>query len=172
MAKVLEIEGMDELLQALRDAPDDAVPFVREAMLQALGLIEGPVKLYPAATAANSSANERWYQRGFGPKWRTKAGVVHGRRTSERLGSHWVSKSTVYRNGVQVLGITGPVVEGIVGNNVSYVMAVQSQEKQARWHRARGWPVLETVMDDVEDDVYRVFETAVDRWVDRFNQGR
>jgi hypothetical protein len=171
MTSVLQIEGMDELLRAIRDAPDEAVPFVRAAMLQALGLIEGPVKAYPPASEANSSSRSRWYQRGYGPKWRTAAGKVRGSRESERLGSRWVSKSTVYRNGVQVLGIEGPVVEGILGNNASYVMVVQSRDDQARFHKRRGWPTIEETMDAAEEGIYDVFEGAVAEWADRFNAG-
>jgi len=167
--RILQIEGFDELLQALRDAPEEAEPFVREAMLKSLMLIEGPVKLYPPATQANSPSRSRWYERGYGPKWRTRAGAVHGQKTSERLGSRWVSKVEVYRNGLQALNIRGPVVEGILGNNAGYAMVVQSKDKQAQFHAQRGWPTLDQAMDDAEEDIYYEFEDAVDRWVYRFN---
>lgn len=82
---------------------------------------------YPPATIANSSSNPtgRWYERGYGPRWRLRSGAIHGTMTSETLGRKW---------SVTMRGMTA-----VLGNTASYSDYVQSAAKQASFHRAHGW---------------------------------
>jgi len=66
------------------------------------------------STEANTEQpDRRWYERGYGPRWRVKSGAVHGRKTSQMLG------------GAGPSGRWGD--ERVVGNNVSYAPFVQDE---------------------------------------------
>lgn len=49
----IEIDGLEELKKALRDAPEIAIPIAKEAMFKSIAAIEGRVKPYPPSTDAN-----------------------------------------------------------------------------------------------------------------------
>lgn len=98
-----------------------------QAATKAIALeVQGEIAPYPPSTIANSPGNPtgRWYERGYGPKWRTKAGV-HGRKTSQTLGRRWA----VRQRGMGA----------VVGNAASYAPYVHNKPKQAGFHAQRGW---------------------------------
>lgn len=100
MGQELEIKGFDELLQALRDAPEQARPLVEAALQDSLALLHERLATYPPASAANRPGRTRtisrrggarqvpqgYYERGRGwwyPVMRprtlgSKLGVRHG----------------------------------------------------------------------------------------------
>ena len=129
--KHVEIKGLDQLTKKI-----DSITSLRafdEGLRKGALLIKAKVAKYPARTSANMP-NGRWYQRGYGPKWRVKSGDIHGRATSETLGRKWT-----------VVQQMGRALTWIVGNNVSYGRFVQSDDDQAQFHKKRGWPTIETV---------------------------
>lgn len=88
--------------------------------------VQGAIAPYPPSTIANSPGNPsgRWYERGYGPRWRTAAGV-NGRKTSQTLGRRWAVKQ-------RGTGAT-------VGNSATYAPFLHSKERQVRWAGTRGW---------------------------------
>lgn len=124
MSYGIRIVGLREIQRALGA---DIKPAI-QAATKAIALeVQGTIAPYPESTIANSPSNPkgRWYQRGYGPKWMTKKGEVHGRKTSQTLGRRW----SVKQRGIGA----------IVANLASYADVVHSQQKQARFHAARGW---------------------------------
>jgi hypothetical protein len=91
-----------------------------------------------------------WYQRGYGQKWALKGGAVHGRKTSETLGRRWTQ-------GERDEGLTQ-----IIGNNASYGPYVQG-EKQAGFHRQRGWKTTQDVAESEGPKVTRMVSDAIDK---------
>jgi hypothetical protein len=49
----------------------------------------------------------------------------------------------------------------IIGNNVSYSPYVHDPEKQAAFHKARGWKTTEQVANEETDVVMRQLEAAL-----------
>jgi hypothetical protein len=96
MGQELEIRGFDELLQALRDAPEQARPLVEAALQDSLALLHERLASYPPASAANRPGRTRivkrsgqvrevpqgYYERGRG--WWYP--VMRARTLGERLG--------------------------------------------------------------------------------------
>lgn len=133
----MDNKDLDDFAKDLdKIAATTALPILKRHCTNATLLVEGDLKEYPPATVANSPSNQRWYQRGYGPKWRTKAGEVHGRQTSERLGASWAHE--IRQEGYSVVGV--------VGNNTSYLPYVQGEE-QADFHAERGWPTIEGILE-------------------------
>jgi len=119
----VRLEGLDRLQRKLGA---DFRPTMRAATLAIAAEIQGKIAPYPPATEANSPARERWYERGYGPRWRTKDGGIAGRKTSETLGRRWA----IARYGD---------IGAKLGNGATYSAFVHSAERQARFHGARGW---------------------------------
>jgi len=140
----IDIQGLDAILAKFPLIRPKVVKILRAGAIT----VKGQIAKYAPATAANKPrgwnsyyslstrrANNRWYQRGYGTKWVVKSGAVHGRKTSETLGRRW---TTAEKDG----GLTQ-----VVGNNASYGPHVQS-EKQARFHRQRGWKTTDDVAQE------------------------
>ena len=146
----IRIEGMEPLLHKLDNLED--LQKVRPALMAGAIHIKGKIAQYPAKTIANSPSNPtgRWYERGFGT--RTKTGRAYP--TSETLGRKWTVAN-------RDRGLTK-----VIGNNVSYGPYVQSAEKQAKFHKQRGWKTdqqvaeeeADTVLDFVKDQVDKILE--------------
>lgn len=159
-----EVDGFREMQRALRDAPQTTVPYLRRGMLRALNIIHGIVRKYPPESEANRPTGRGvWYERNFGLRWRLKSGGLGGRRTSEQLGKNWNSRINVYMQGVR--GFNGPVVEGVEGNRVSYAPLVQSRREQTRYHRLRGWIMIEDAVAKAVPGIHAEFADAVDMWI-------
>jgi len=105
----------------------------RAAVKAAAIFLRGKIAKYPPASEANSPGMRRWYQRGYGPKWRTRDGAVHGRATSKKLGQSWTYK------------FENAGMRGIVGTLVDYAPFVQDRDEQARFHKWRGWITVQGV---------------------------
>lgn len=148
MSDPVRIEGLAELLKKLKAIGelDQIKPALKAAALH----IKGVVNEYPPATEANSPSQARWYERGYGPRWRLADGSVGGRKTSKTLGRKWTVKSSQG-------GYTWTV-----GNNVSYGPFVQDPDHQAAFHRERGWLTTQDVADQETDTVLEFLKMAVD----------
>lgn len=152
-----EIPGMKQLLSKIDNLA--GLKGAKRGLKAGAVHVKGFMSKYAPATVANSSSNPsgRWYQRGYGPRWRRKDGSLGGRKTSETLGRKWTSEE---RNG----GLTQ-----VIGNNVSYGPWVQSSEQvggkgpQARFHQAHGWKTDEQVIDEEGDRVLEFVAHEIER---------
>jgi hypothetical protein len=142
MAKVT-IRGLDKVMAKLEKAGARGV--LKKPMTKAVAHLHKEIAEYPAAGLANSPANGySWYERGFGTKTRT--GLAWA--TSETLGRRWTHE------------VNGDGTRGVVGNNASYGPYVQSEEKQAAFHKSRGWKTDVEVADKEAGKVVGFFEAA------------
>jgi hypothetical protein len=125
MPYTIRITGLKEVQRLLGADFDSALQSATKAIaLQA----ESEIAPYPAATEANSPGNPtgKWYERGYGPRWRRKDGSIGGAKTSQMLGRRW---------GIRPMGRIGT----LLGNTASYAPFVHGQEEQAAFHGRRGW---------------------------------
>ena len=146
-----EFKGIDKLLAKLAKLGKTSA--LRPATQAAALHIKGKVDKYPPSTSANSPDNEsgRWYERGYGSKWRRKDGSVNGRKTSETLGRKWTTQ------------IIAGGASAIVGNNVSYGPYVQDEEHQTSFHQARGWKTIQTISREEADTIMRFYRQQIER---------
>lgn len=143
MARV-QIRGLDEL-QKKFDALGKAGALKRP-MTKAVAHLHREIAVYPPSSSANSPANGySWYERGFGTRTRT------GRAwpTSETLGRRWTHE------------VSADGKRGEVGNNASYGPFVQSEERQASFHKRRGWLTDEKVADKEAATVVGFFDDEI-----------
>jgi hypothetical protein len=120
VAAGIEVTGLDEVVKRLGK---DLRPALKKAALAIGEEIRGKIAVYPVQPAPVNPS--RWYQRGYGSKWRRKDGSIGGRATSEQLGQKWATRAKGWG--------------AVVGNPASYAPWVQSEEKQAAIHKATGW---------------------------------
>ena len=145
------IKGMNKLLRKL-----DTVAKLRGAKrgLKSGALhVKGKIAKYPPSTTANSPGNPtgRWYERGWGSRYKRIDGVMTGKKTSETLGRKW---TTAERNA----GLTH-----IIGNNASYAEFVHDAEKQAKIHGDRGWKTDEQVLREEGKQVLQFIQNEVEK---------
>ena len=136
----VEVRGLKEVFKKL-DSLTEPGAFKRP-MTKAVAHVHDKIAQYPPATAANSPGGYSWYERGFGT--RTRTGLAW--RTSETLGRRWTHD------------VSADGKRGVVGNNASYGPYVQSGEKQAAFHAARGWQTDEQVAEKEQRKVVGFFE--------------
>lgn len=139
MPPSISLDGLDEILERLRRL--NKLNALKPALRAGATHVKGVIAVYPPASEANSPTQQRWYERGYGTKYRRKDGSIHGRKTSKTLGRRW----------------TVSIIEGglgaKVGNNVHYGPYVQSDEHQASFHSVRGWKTDEDVISSESDVV-------------------
>jgi hypothetical protein len=85
--------------------------------------------------AAPTNPN-RWYQRGYGPKWRRKDGSIGGRKTSQMLNRRW--------------SVVRETWGALVGNPVTYAHWVHSSKEQAAIHRRNNWKTDERAVTEAK----------------------
>ena len=148
------IKGMNKLMRKL-----DTVAKLKGAkrgLKAGAEHIEGKIKEYAPKSDANvAKSHGRWYERGWGSKYRRLDGTVTGKKTSETLRDEWSTKS---RNS----GLMQ-----IVGNNASYNIYVHSEKDQAGFHGDRGWKTDEQVLRDEGDKVLEFIQKEVERELER-----
>ena len=143
----VKIKGFEEAKARIGELRDS--PKLIAALKAAAAHIKGKINIYPPATEANSPSSQRWYERGYGPKWQTRNGV-NGRKTSETLGRRWTIK------------VFGGQLKVEIGNNVSYGPYVHDQDKQASFHKARNWKTTEEVAKQEEPTVAKMVQKVVE----------
>lgn len=160
----IQIDGLDELLDALETAAEQAQPMLEQAIARSLAAIQGRVREYPPASEANQPRTtyqtppprgrdpNRWYERGYGTKWITAEGQVRGKKTSRFLGRQWTQR-------VQTVDIG---VVGVLGNSAPYADEVQGR-KQKTYHARRGWITLDTAIEQSTADIEAAFAEAADQ---------
>ena len=134
----VKIDGIDELRRAL---DGDLRKAIREGAY-IIGLeVKREVAEYPVASEANmprgfvSRGNNRWYERGFGPRWARKDGSIGGSKRSEMLNRSWA--------------IGGQHLGAVLGSKASYAPAVHHYAEQASFHKRRGWVTDKQAVDRV-----------------------
>lgn len=162
MAKLVGIERMREILEALKKAPEQIMPYLGRAMTFSTRHIQGQVAEYPPATAANRPGRKNaagremgYYERGRGWWYPTRTGYkLAGGGTSQMLGRSWDSSVVKGRD----------YVLGIVGNNATYAEFVQGS-KQAHFHAERGWKTLDKAVEESAEKIDEFFSAALDDYL-------
>lgn len=147
----MRIEGLEPLIKKIKTV--EQLRGLASTLRAAAVYLKGKAATYPPATAANSPERNRWYERGFGPRWRVKNGQVHGRKTSQTLGRKWTIGTE--NNGLTVT----------IGNNVRYGPYVQDPDKQASHMKAIGWKTTEEIIEDSRLVVERFVKEKVEQIV-------
>lgn len=140
----VQVRGVEEVIRKLEKVGGRGA--LRRPMTKAVTHLHREIAIYPPSSSANSPANGySWYERGFGTRSRT------GRAwpTSETLGRRWTHD------------VSGDGKRGEVGNNASYGPFVQSEEKQAGFHKRRGWLTDEKVAEKEARKVVGFFDDEV-----------
>ena len=145
----VHIEGLDRVVRKLRSLED--LSAYKTALYAAAEHVLEKIADYPPLSEANRpNARGRWYERGYGPRW-----ASGGRKTSEMLGRKWTTQE---RNA----GMTQ-----VVGNNVSYGPFVQDRDRQAAFHKRRGWKTIQTVAEEESRTVVEMVAKEVDKKLSR-----
>ena len=140
------IVGDKELARKIRRLSD--LSFLRVAVWSGAAHITKKLSEYPSSTDANSPANRRWYERGWGTRYRRKDGSWGGQQTSEDLGPSWVS-------------VSDTATRAHVGNDASYAKWVQGPQQSAIMKKI-GWKTTDTVVDEESEKVLKSIQKAVD----------
>ena len=150
MSASIEIKGLEELTSKINSL---AGMYAIKTGLKSAGMhIKGKIAEYPPSSEANiPDEHGRWYERGWGSKWK---GGTGGKQTSETLGRKWTRKFIMGGLGV------------LVGNNVSYGDYVQG-ERQVGFHAARGWKTTDQVAEEETDEVVKFLKDHVDRELEK-----
>lgn len=145
---LIKIDGLDAAIKKLERL--GKMDFLGAVLLAAAEHVKGVVDVYPKDTIANSPANPkgRWYERGYGPRWRTADGKISGRKTSEMLGRKWTTR--------KVSNLTA-----VVGNRVSYAPQVMDRRYQSPWHKKHGWITIQQTAEDEADTVVKFISDAI-----------
>lgn len=149
--KHVQLDGLDEILTILKGL--GATSVIKPGLKAGALHIKGVVANYPDRTAANDPSAQKWYERGYGPKWRVKSGDVHGTNSSETHGRGWTIKA-------QNQGLTQ-----IVGNDTGYGPFLQDRNQQLSWHKQHGWKTIQDVGDEEKDKVTEFVKQYVDKWM-------
>ena len=148
----ITIKGLDKLEARLGKIKPGVIAGIKAGALH----IEGKVKKYPKATAANMpkqyspGAWNTWYERGWGTKWATREGW-HGNKSSEQLGQKWTTKIS---NG----GLTARI-----GNNASYAPYVHGAETQSQALKRIGWKTDEEIADSEAPRIEKFIIEQIER---------
>ena len=141
----IEIKGLDKLQRKLGAV--QARSIWRGILTAGAGEVKNYISVYPPASLANSPNARQWYERGYGPRWRAADGSLMGRKTSETLGRRWTTQVEDTR--------------AVIGNNASYARFVQSDAKQAWYHRARNWRTDKMAVAEIGPKVIKMAAQAV-----------
>lgn len=130
-------------------------PDLRPAMNRVVFMVHNDIATYPPATAANRPGRTKQlgdktislghYVRGEG--WVTAGGKHLG--NSETLGRRWTTE------------VNADGSRGVVGNNASYVQYVHNQDKQAGFHKDRGWPTAQEVVEERRQEIREILMAPI-----------
>lgn len=133
-------------LQQLAREAATALPELRKV---AAKLIENEIAPYPSAP--NYAGRQRWYERGYGPRWRRKSGGIGGRKTSQRLNTRWRIVDAAHQTKLV--------------NTASYSGYVHrtdpARKMPARIHVQRGWVQDKDAVARAMPQIVRVFEKTL-----------
>jgi hypothetical protein len=145
----VKIEGLNELIAKMQRVKDGA--YVTKALKVGGERVRDKTGKYPPAGDANNPSNKRWYERNYGPKWRTVDGAVKGKKTSEMLGKKWYVNAYKY--------------SVAVGNKVSYAPYVHGDNSQAKNMGDKGWKKLGATAKEQAKEIVKDIQAAfVQMW--------
>ena len=147
----VRLDGWDQVKRKLGEV--GALQFLRGIMAAAAADVKSWVAVYPPSSIANSPGNPtgRWYERGYGPRWRRRDGTAGGMRTSQGLGRMWTTQ------------VDPDGKRAVIGNRVAYGPFVQDETKQAWFHKARGWRTVQGAAKEKAPDIIRKIKEAIER---------
>jgi hypothetical protein len=125
----------------------DMSPAFKAITVGVAAALQNELAPYPPAPAASG---KRWYERGYGTKYRRKDGSITGRKTSQMLGRSW--------------SIASPsAIKAVLMNRASYSALVHASEDQTRRHASTGWQTEETAAANLERSgvVVEIAEQAI-----------
>lgn len=140
----IQISGLSNWQRALRSDLGGAINAALTAVAE-----EGRDLISPYPPAPPRT-RDRWYERGYGPRWRRKDGSVGGRKTSETLGRRWTVASKS-RTKVALI------------NTASYAGYVHDSQEQAQRMKQIGWRTERDMeqalrLNDLGDEIAKVLE--------------
>ena len=143
------IKGLDKVIEKLERVGGPGA--LKKPMTKSVAHLHDKIAKYPPSSGANSpGGGYSWYERGYGTRTRTGRGYP----TSETLGRRWTHE------------VSADGKRGVVGNNASYAIYVQSVEHQAGFHKARGWKTDADIVDEEGKKVKEFFEDAIKELLD------
>lgn len=145
----MRVSGVQSTINKLRKIQPPLL--FRHTLRNAAEMIKGWVAEYPPSTVANDPGQERWYERGYGPRWLRSDGSVNGRRTSQTLGRRWSTSTSS--------------TKATIGNNASYAPYVQGEKQQAWYHKKRNWRTIEDAVREKKDEVLEFLQEQVRRYI-------
>jgi hypothetical protein len=184
----IEIEGLEEFMQAIKDTPEICVPLAMEAMDKSTLAVLGIVSVYPPETEANqpgrfSIKTHRpmgYYDRGVG--WwypvkrksslgenpmKTKGAQQLGKRKQARVGAagYKLGKRSerLRARWAHEVKVEEDAIVGEIGNSASYQRYVNGMD-QARIHAARGWKRIDMAIDEAMPDIEAAWQEMIDGW--------
>lgn len=150
----VEIRGLEEL-QAKLDRLSDVGAAIGPALIRTGNEIRTHARRYPPATEANRPSGERpdsWYVRGTGGHYLTAKGELHVSKTSQKMSQRWSMTSHVTTREASVR----------IGNSASYVRYVHDEQRQARFHRARGWRTVQQMIKEFGPKAIKRISAAIE----------
>lgn len=188
----IEIDGLEELLRAIREFPEDARPIAEMAMNRTVDVVVKRLAVYPPTSEANAPGRvdtrgramgyyERskgwWYpvKRGNVPRLKSEGGRLPKGRAEKALFQQLQVKGFKLRPtsdrmleswGTRV-DDTGEAIIGLIGNRASYKDYVVGAH-QAAIHASRGWPRVDKVLEASAQDIEEIWNQAVSEAIRRF----
>ncbi len=140
----IEVKGLAELQRKVGEVA--AAQWLQGTLVASAQDLMNWTAPYPPAPSYGG--RNRWYERGYGPKWRLKSGVVHGYNTSQTMGRRWEVKS-----------FGGLRAE--IRNRATYSPYVHDREHQAKVHTARGWKTVQAMFEQHRGEIVQKLVNAV-----------
>lgn len=141
----VEITGAAELARKLNINLENEL---QPALLAVAAVLQNEIAPYPPAPPKNP---DRWYERGYGPRWRRKrGGGIGGRKTSQLLNRSWA---------VEPRGQN----EVLLTNRATYTKWVHLDQYQTRVHQQTGWVTdrMGIQQATASGDIVRVIDRAL-----------
>ncbi len=196
MSDVIQIEGFEELLKALKEAPERVLPFVRKAMRASVLAVQARISEYPPSTEANRPGRidkagrpMGYYERGRGwwyPVMRRKTlgdeiGVGFGAETAKRAagrvkmkGIPTVAGYKLAQGGTsEMLGRSWAaevydVEGGVMGvvGNNASYADYVQGSRQAEKMRSIGWMEASAALQEAMPEIEEAFGEAVEGFME------
>lgn len=164
MAKSITLQLQDIVKKALSTVVD---PQKRQKiMIRALLELKDLAAAYPVEgiwnKAPGTRGNNRWYQRGFGSRWKRADGSIGGINNSQRLQRSWQTEI--------VKRVDTGFTESVVGSaytEVTYAPFLLDPQKKVNWAPVHGWQDV----DEIEKEYSERFEKIVLDEIDKDLRG-
>lgn len=126
------IEGLVEVVSYLTT---DLASVLKPVAIGTAKALEDIISPYPDQLTPIDP--DRYYERGYGPRWIRKDGSTGGKKTSERLNTRWA---------VRPYGALGAALL----NLASYAPFVHALDEQAGIHADAGWVTDDEAIAEIE----------------------